>query len=93
MTEQIEQLIRTIVEPLVDHPEDFQIELKDTEEFMEYHLNLHPDDIGRIIGRKGRVIRAIRTIVYSVRMRDQKRSRIVIADDVDDDNADYDDEE
>ncbi|MCR8968767.1 KH domain-containing protein [Facklamia sp. 7083-14-GEN3] len=82
MTEQIESLIRTIVEPLIDHPEEFQIELHDTEEFMEYHLILHPDDVGRIIGRKGRVIRAIRTIVYSVRLRDQKRSRIVIADDL-----------
>ncbi|MBG9985853.1 KH domain-containing protein [Facklamia sp. DSM 111018] len=83
MVEQIQSLVRTIVEPLIDHPEEFKIEVHDSEEFMEYHLILHPDDIGRIIGKKGRVIRAIRTIVYSVRMRDQKRSRIVIADDLD----------
>lgn len=92
MTNQIEQLIHTIVDPLIDHPDDFKIETQDTPDFMEYHLILHPDDIGRIIGRKGRVIRAIRTIVYSVRVRDQKRSRIIIADDLDDNAYEEDDE-
>lgn len=94
MTGQIERLIRTIVEPLIDHPEDLQIEIHDTEEFMEYHLILNPEDIGRIIGKKGRVIRAIRTIVYSVRLRTEKRSRIVIADDLETSHPeDIDDEE
>ncbi|MDO4431862.1 MAG: KH domain-containing protein [Aerococcaceae bacterium] len=76
----IDALISTIVEPLVDHPEEFSIEIIETEEFMEYHLHLHPEDVGRVIGKKGRVARAIRTIVYSVNNRGQKRSRIVIAD-------------
>ena len=75
----IEALIRSIVEPLVENPEEFTIEIVDTEDFTEYHLLLHPDDIGRAIGKKGRVVRAIRTIVYSVRIRNQKRARIVIA--------------
>lgn len=81
MSAQIEQLIHTIVEPLVDHPEELKIELGESEDFMEYNLILHPDDVGRIIGKKGRVIRAIRTIIYSVRNRDEKRARITIADD------------
>ena len=81
MSAQIEQLIHTIVEPLVDHPEELKIELGESEDFMEYNLILHPDDVGRIIGKKGRVIRAIRTIIYSVRNRDEKRARITIVDD------------
>ncbi|MDK7187145.1 KH domain-containing protein [Facklamia hominis] len=81
MSAQIEQLIHTIVEPLVDHPEELKIELGESEDFMEYNLILHPDDVGRIIGKKGRVIRAIRTIIYSVRNRDEKRARITIAAD------------
>lgn len=75
----IEALIKSIVEPLVEHPEEFTIEIVDTDDFTEYHLQLHPEDIGRVIGKKGRVVRAIRTIVYSVRIRNQKRARIVIA--------------
>ena len=43
----------------------------------EYHLDLDPSDVGRVIGRKGRTISAIRTIVYSVPTED-KKVRIVI---------------
>ncbi|MRI81330.1 KH domain-containing protein [Fundicoccus ignavus] len=78
----IEALIKSIVEPLVEYPEEFAVEIVDTDDFTEYHLQLHPEDIGRVIGKKGRVVRAIRTIVYSVRVRNQKRARIVIADEV-----------
>ncbi len=78
----IEKLIRTMVEPIIQYPEDFVIEIKDTDEFKEYHLLLNPEDIGRVIGRKGRVIRAIRTIVYSIRNKNEKRSRIVVQDEV-----------
>ena len=79
----IEALIKSIVEPLVENPEEFTIEIVDTDDFTEYHLLLHPEDIGRVIGKKGRVVRAIRTIIYSVRVRNQKRARIVIANEVD----------
>lgn len=76
----IKTLIKTIVEPLIDYPNDFSVDVVETEEFIEYHLNLHPEDIGRVIGRKGRVVRAIRTIIYGIRQRDSKRARVVIAD-------------
>ena len=50
---------------------------RDLEEFLEYHLDLDQSDVGRVIGRKGRTISAIRTIVYSVPTED-KKVRIVI---------------
>ena len=74
----IEDLITTMVEPLIEFPEDFSIEKVEGEEFMEYHLHLNPEDIGRVIGRKGRVIHSIRTIVYSIRNKGEKRSRLVV---------------
>ncbi len=80
----IENLIKTMVEPIIQYPEDFKINIVDSEEFKEFHIELHPEDIGRVIGRKGRVIRAIRTIVYSIRNRNEKRPRIVINDNVED---------
>ncbi|WP_124057706.1 KH domain-containing protein [Vaginisenegalia massiliensis] len=76
----IEALIRTIVEPLIIHSEDLTIEQVESDEFIEYHLHLNPEDIGRVIGKKGRVARAIRTIIYSVRVKGPKRVRLVIAD-------------
>lgn len=80
----INQLIRTIVEPLIEFPEELTIEEVDTDEFYEYHLFLNPEDIGRVIGKKGRVARAIRTIVYSVRTNNRKRTRLVIFDEAND---------
>ena len=83
----IEALITAIVKPLLDHPEDFGGEQVETDDFMEYHLRLNPQDVGRVIGKKGRVARAIRTIVYSVKTRGRKRSRIVIADHAEESSA------
>lgn len=45
-------------------------------EFMEYHLHLDAEDVGRVIGKQGRVARAIRTIVYSVRTKAQNVSAL-----------------
>ncbi|HEP1844197.1 TPA: KH domain-containing protein [Streptococcus suis] len=73
----IENLIIAIVKPLISQPENLTIKIVDTPEFLEYHLDLDKSDIGRIIGKKGRTISAIRTIVYSVPTSD-KKVRLVI---------------
>ncbi|HEL2596284.1 KH domain-containing protein [Streptococcus suis] len=73
----IENLIIAIVKPLISQPDSLTIKIVDTPEFLEYHLDLDQSDIGRIIGKKGRTISAIRTIVYSVPTSD-KKVRLVI---------------
>ncbi|HEM3121740.1 TPA: KH domain-containing protein [Streptococcus suis] len=73
----IENLIIAIVKPLISQPDSLTIKIVDTPEFLEYHLDLDQSDIGRIIGRKGRTISAIRTIIYSVPTSD-KKVRLVI---------------
>lgn len=76
----IKELILTIVRPLVSHPEELEIETVESEQFLEYHLTVHPDDVGRVIGKKGRVAKAIRTIVYAMRVEGPKRVRLTIVD-------------
>lgn len=73
----IETLIIAIVKPLISQPDKLTIKIQDTPEFLEYHLDLDAQDIGRIIGRKGRTISAIRSIVYSVPTQ-TKKVRLVI---------------
>lgn len=73
----IENLIIAIVKPLISQPENLTVKIVDTPEFLEYHLDLDQSDIGRVIGKKGRTISAIRTIVYSVPTSD-KKVRLVI---------------
>lgn len=74
------KLIKTIVTPLVEHPEAITIDRVETDRFYEYRLTVAGDDVGRVIGKRGHVASAIRTIVYSVRINDSKRVRLVIND-------------
>ncbi|MBO2534544.1 MULTISPECIES: KH domain-containing protein [Rummeliibacillus] len=61
----MQQLIETIVKPLVDHPDDVKIITDENDHCIVYKLSVHPSDIGKVIGKQGRVAKAIRTIVYS----------------------------
>lgn len=74
----VEQLLLAMVTPLVEYPQEMTVRIEETPEFMEYHLVLHPEDIGCVIGRQGRVAHAIRTILYSVKDRGEKRVRLII---------------
>lgn len=61
----MQQLIETIVKPLVDYPDKVKIITDENDNRIVYKLSVHPSDIGKVIGKQGRVAKAIRTIVYS----------------------------
>lgn len=69
----MESLIKTIVNPLVDYPEEITIAMKEESNKMIYHLTVHPDDVGKVIGKNGRIAKAIRTIVYAASTDSHKR--------------------
>ncbi|EKF50468.1 KH domain-containing protein [Lactococcus garvieae] len=72
MQKDVKELVMTIVKPLVTEPDAVSLEIVEGEEFMEYHLEVAEGDIGRIIGRQGRIIQAIRTVVYFVPIEGKK---------------------
>ncbi|MFK4565632.1 KH domain-containing protein [Enterococcus sp. UD-01] len=76
----VKELVLTIVRPLVSQPELVKLEIEESDDFLEYNLTVSPEDIGRIIGKQGRVAKAIRTIVYSVRINGPKKVRLNILD-------------
>lgn len=76
----LSELVLTIVRPLVTYPEQVQLEVTESKDFYEYSLTVAPEDIGRIIGKQGRVAKAIRTIVYGVRTNAPKKVRLNIID-------------
>lgn len=61
----MEELIYNIVSEIVEHKDEIKIEkfIKNARE--HYILTVHPEDCGRIIGKKGTVINAIRTVLNS----------------------------
>ncbi|SER05776.1 hypothetical protein SAMN04487944_10175 [Gracilibacillus ureilyticus] len=66
-------LIQTIIEPLVDHPDSIVITEKDEPVKVVYHLEVHPDDVGKVIGKNGRIAKSIRTVVYAAGMKSNKK--------------------
>ncbi|MEH7353094.1 KH domain-containing protein [Neobacillus drentensis] len=69
----MKQLIETIVRPLVDFPEDVRIDVVEDDNRVTYQLSVNKTDMGKVIGKQGRVAKAIRTVVYAAGSSQQKK--------------------
>jgi uncharacterized protein len=58
----MKNLLEYLLIHLVDYPEDVVVEESETERGFEYSLRINPEDMGRVIGKKGSVIESIRSI-------------------------------
>ena len=63
----MQELIITIVKGLVDDKDAVSVTVDEPKEdgTVVYHLHVAPDDMGRVIGKQGRIAKAVRTIVRS----------------------------
>lgn len=66
-------LIESIVLPLVDNPEEVVIDETVEQNKVVYHLTVHQDDVGKVIGKNGRIAKAIRTLIYAANTDADKR--------------------
>ncbi|WP_040204964.1 KH domain-containing protein [Neobacillus jeddahensis] len=69
----MKQLIETIVKPIVDFPEDVQVDVMEDDHRVIYQLSVNKTDMGKVIGKQGRVAKAIRTVVYAAGSSQQKK--------------------
>ncbi len=75
-----EKLLSELIKPLVSNPDEVEILIvEQTEKTIKVKVNVHKDDLGRIIGRRGRIANAIRTIAYAAAVRDEMRIDIDLA--------------
>jgi predicted RNA-binding protein YlqC (UPF0109 family) len=74
MPELLAQIIRNIVE----HPGEVRVEPVNTERALVMQIHVAPDDVGKVIGREGRIINALRTLVRSAPMRRGSRQRVTV---------------
>ncbi|MER2142078.1 MAG: KH domain-containing protein, partial [Priestia megaterium] len=51
----MKQLIEAIVKPIVDYPENVKVEKDESVNRIVYKLSVHPEDMGKVIGKQGRV--------------------------------------
>ena len=80
MADQIpdKDFLEFIVKTLVDHPEDVKVERKVDEMGVLLNLNLHKEDMGQIIGREGSTVKAIRTLLRIIGLKNHARVNLKI---------------
>lgn len=76
----MKELIEFITKKLVEHPDDVQVRVIDSEDGQTYELRVHPDDMGRVIGKNGRVAKAVRTLLNSASAKQNIRAVLDIVE-------------
>ncbi|USG67744.1 KH domain-containing protein [Brevibacillus ruminantium] len=71
-------LVETIAKALVDHPNEVRVNAVDKERILVYELSVHPEDMGKIIGKQGRIAKALRTVVIAASVQSDKRVTVEI---------------
>jgi predicted RNA-binding protein YlqC (UPF0109 family) len=74
----MKDLITVIAKALVDHPEDVRVNVVEDTNATIYELSVHSTDIGKVIGKQGRIAKALRTVVTSAAVRENKRVSVEI---------------
>lgn len=69
----MEELLTFLAKSLVDHPEDVSVTKVDGENSVVYELRVNDDDMGKVIGKQGRIAKSIRTIIKAASSKDDKR--------------------
>ena len=72
------ELIRYIVTALVDDAEAVQIDEREDDSVITIEIRVSPDDMGKIIGKQGRIAKAIRVVAKSVATKNNKKVRVDI---------------
>lgn len=78
--EQLENLLLVLARSLVDEPESVEVSGTETDSRVDLELKVADDDMGRVIGRQGRTIRAIRTVVKAASVKQGKRVSVEVPD-------------
>lgn len=74
----MKELVETIAKALVDHPEDVRVTEEDHGHSLTLRLEVHAEDMGKVIGRHGKIAKAIRSVVYAAGTNQQKRVQLDI---------------
>ncbi|HVO58514.1 MAG TPA: KH domain-containing protein [Dongiaceae bacterium] len=74
----MKELVELIARALVDHPEDVKVASVEGPQATVLELRVHPEDLGKVIGRQGRTAKAMRTLLGASGMKLHKRFTLEI---------------
>ena len=69
----MKELVEVIAKALVDHPEDVVMTQTETDKTVMIELKVAQEDMGKVIGKQGRIAKAIRTVVKSAASKDERK--------------------
>ncbi len=72
------ELVEFIAKALVDQPDAVQVRAIEGEQSLVLEVKVAPDDVGKVIGKQGRIVNALRTVVKAAAVRTGKRVTIEI---------------
>jgi predicted RNA-binding protein YlqC (UPF0109 family) len=73
-------VLEYVAKAIVDDPESVVVEVDESRSSVSLRLNVSPDDMGRVIGRRGRTAQAIRTVVRAAAAREGLDAHVDIVD-------------
>ena len=79
MSERLHELVRFLILGLVDHPDAVEIHVRDGAQLL-FEVRVAPEDQGRVIGREGRTIRSLRTLVQTAARKEGTRASLELVD-------------
>lgn len=74
----VKELIEVIATALVDHPDQVQVREKVEEDRTVYQLTVAKEEMGKVIGKGGRIAKAMRTVVSAAATKEEKRVTLEI---------------
>ena len=77
---QLENLLVFLARQLVDEPDKVEVTGKETDSRVDLTLRVAEGDVGKVIGKGGRIVRAIRTVMKAASVKAQKRVNVEVAD-------------
>ncbi len=69
----MKELVLTVAQALVNEPDQVEVNEIEDERTITLELKVAPDDMGKIIGKQGRIAKAIRTVVKAAATKESKR--------------------
>ena len=76
----MKDLLEFLARSLVDHPEQVRVEESETSDGVLLRLTVAKEDVGKVIGKQGRIARALRTVVKASAVKDGKQATVEILD-------------
>jgi uncharacterized protein len=76
----LRDLVSFMSRGLVDHPEDVAVEILEAGDDACLELQVHPDDLGHVIGKQGRTARSLRLVLGAAAQKAGRRANLEIAD-------------